>query len=484
MDHRSPRSPHFPSPTSPFVPPPSEQDELDRLGAFDAKSTALHTRRSGGRPSDASSSSSVSAVSFPSSLAENVIIPSSSSSSPPPPSSSSLLLHLPSSEGSLATLEKDTDLDSPVESSLFLVTEPQEESHTDSSNHGDSNDPTGRNAALGLGPSAGQLSSLSHPSTSAPIIGLGHGPRSSPQPIIIPPLTNQAPGSPHPPQTEPHQSPPTQRKLQHNLQSDSHDIDPSATHPPSAVLLSSPPVKDPESHPIPSPTDAFSLSQSVHPPPSPRSSSVKDEEKPEEQTPAAFVPPPRTTDPDTSPLDNPSESPEIKIRDFAYNESNALHRKPIEPRANRASTADELEDGSQTEGRTDESRTKTAFGWGEFKRGEADEDWEDESDYDDDEDGDDQDEEEAHDGGNTGGGHGEDEEEEEDCTPGLYKALYAFQSEASSELSLSEGDLINVHRSGGIGWVIATLVSPNGNPVDPVQQGLVPRGYLRQVDKP
>lgn len=53
---------------------------------------------------------------------------------------------------------------------------------------------------------------------------------------------------------------------------------------------------------------------------------------------------------------------------------------------------------------------------------------------------------------------------------------------ASSELSLKESDLVRVHKSGGVGWVIATLLSPNGEPLENLNreetEGLVPKGYL------
>lgn len=57
---------------------------------------------------------------------------------------------------------------------------------------------------------------------------------------------------------------------------------------------------------------------------------------------------------------------------------------------------------------------------------------------------------------------------------------YSFQSEAPAELSLSEGDLVRVHASGGVGWVVATLLVPNDDDdlIETGQQGLVPLGYL------
>ena len=61
----------------------------------------------------------------------------------------------------------------------------------------------------------------------------------------------------------------------------------------------------------------------------------------------------------------------------------------------------------------------------------------------------------------------------------------SFQAEADSELSLKEGDLVRVHRSGGVGWAVATLLSSEGEPLDgrskSETEGLVPSGYLRPL---
>ena len=62
--------------------------------------------------------------------------------------------------------------------------------------------------------------------------------------------------------------------------------------------------------------------------------------------------------------------------------------------------------------------------------------------------------------------------------------LSSFQAEADSELSLKEGDLVRVHRSGGVGWAVATLLSAEGEPLDSSgteTEGLVPSGYLRPL---
>jgi hypothetical protein len=42
--------------------------------------------------------------------------------------------------------------------------------------------------------------------------------------------------------------------------------------------------------------------------------------------------------------------------------------------------------------------------------------------------------------------------EEIPLSPGVYRVLYAFESEGSAEMSLGEGDLVRVVGSGGVGW--------------------------------
>jgi hypothetical protein len=74
---------------------------------------------------------------------------------------------------------------------------------------------------------------------------------------------------------------------------------------------------------------------------------------------------------------------------------------------------------------------------------------------------------------------------------------HSFLSEGAAELTLAEGDYVRVHASGGIGWVIATLL-PDGPPpprgsnkggeveedaADLEKQGLVPRGYLVRCEE-
>lgn len=71
--------------------------------------------------------------------------------------------------------------------------------------------------------------------------------------------------------------------------------------------------------------------------------------------------------------------------------------------------------------------------------------------------------------------------------------IHSFQSEGASELPLREGDRVRVHRSGGVGWVVATLLSSPGAVGEDdgegqgagraQRQGLVPQGYLTRCEE-
>jgi hypothetical protein len=59
--------------------------------------------------------------------------------------------------------------------------------------------------------------------------------------------------------------------------------------------------------------------------------------------------------------------------------------------------------------------------------------------------------------------------------PGIYRALYPFEAEGSSEMPLEEGQTVKVlGRGGGVGWAVVD-VDGSG------KQALVPEGYLEFV---
>ncbi|KAF8874724.1 hypothetical protein CPB85DRAFT_1444241 [Mucidula mucida] len=175
------------------------------------------------------------------------------------------------------------------------------------------------------------------------------------------------------------------------------------------------------------------------------------------------APPSPATSRRTSRSAAPSPSPScsrILIRDYAYPTSSPLFCPPFPPNAS---------DDEEEEEETEEDDT---FKWGinrlswtfhagatgsvppqgDFDRNFA---------YSDD----DEDDEE------------EDEEEEEGALPpGRYRALYPFQAESASEMSLAEDEeVVVVGRGGGVGWAV---VERQGG------HALVPESYLQAVHDP
>lgn len=65
-----------------------------------------------------------------------------------------------------------------------------------------------------------------------------------------------------------------------------------------------------------------------------------------------------------------------------------------------------------------------------------------------------------------------DEHDEAEEPWGMYRAAYSFEAEGEHEMSMTEGELIEVRgRGGGEGWVIGVKAG---------QEGLVPEGYLER----
>ncbi|KAL7418559.1 cytoskeletal protein binding protein [Cryptotrichosporon argae] len=59
---------------------------------------------------------------------------------------------------------------------------------------------------------------------------------------------------------------------------------------------------------------------------------------------------------------------------------------------------------------------------------------------------------------------------------GLYRAVYAFEAAGENEMSIEEGDYLQVRGRGvGEGWVVAVKAQSDG------REGLVPEGYLEKV---
>lgn len=98
----------------------------------------------------------------------------------------------------------------------------------------------------------------------------------------------------------------------------------------------------------------------------------------------------------------------------------------------------------------------------------------------------------------TGGGAEDDyafeSSSEDDEEPyGLYRAAYAFEAEGEHEISLEEGEVVEVKgRGGGEGWVIAVKLKKKdgagatdegGGEGKDMVEGLVPEGYLEKVDE-
>jgi hypothetical protein len=67
--------------------------------------------------------------------------------------------------------------------------------------------------------------------------------------------------------------------------------------------------------------------------------------------------------------------------------------------------------------------------------------------------------------------------------PGLYRAMYAFESEGSSEMALEEGQVVRVvGRGGGIGWAVVVREPQNSEGSEGVRtHALVPESYLEVV---
>jgi hypothetical protein len=64
---------------------------------------------------------------------------------------------------------------------------------------------------------------------------------------------------------------------------------------------------------------------------------------------------------------------------------------------------------------------------------------------------------------------------------GRYKAAYAFESLGGHEMSVEEGEMIEVKgRGGGVGWVIAVRLR-TAKQSDEMMEGLVPESYLEPV---
>jgi hypothetical protein len=76
------------------------------------------------------------------------------------------------------------------------------------------------------------------------------------------------------------------------------------------------------------------------------------------------------------------------------------------------------------------------------------------------------------------------EEEGEDEEPfGLYRAAYVFVAEGEHEISVREGEVVEVRgRGGGEGWVVAVkLGGMKGEGKFDGMEGLVPESYLEKV---
>lgn len=64
---------------------------------------------------------------------------------------------------------------------------------------------------------------------------------------------------------------------------------------------------------------------------------------------------------------------------------------------------------------------------------------------------------------------------------GLYRAAYAFDAEGENEMTVAEGEVIDVRgRGGGEGWVIASRLPSTRSPTG-LDEGLVPESYLDKL---
>lgn len=69
-------------------------------------------------------------------------------------------------------------------------------------------------------------------------------------------------------------------------------------------------------------------------------------------------------------------------------------------------------------------------------------------------------------------GYFSDEQDETEEPYGMYRAAYSFEAEGEHEMSMTEGEILEVRgRGGGEGWVIGVKAG---------QEGLVPEGYLER----
>ncbi|KIK65224.1 hypothetical protein GYMLUDRAFT_39587 [Collybiopsis luxurians FD-317 M1] len=85
----------------------------------------------------------------------------------------------------------------------------------------------------------------------------------------------------------------------------------------------------------------------------------------------------------------------------------------------------------------------------------------------------------------------DDEEEEENesgpLSPGLYRALYAFEPEGSREMALQEQQIVRVvGRGGGVGWAVVVVDGVDEQGKKRMSQkdrqlALVPEGYLEPI---
>ena len=94
--------------------------------------------------------------------------------------------------------------------------------------------------------------------------------------------------------------------------------------------------------------------------------------------------------------------------------------------------------------------------------------------------------------GEIEGDYEEEEEEDEEgqpflladqpLYPGLYRAMYAFESEGSSEMALEEGQVVRVvGRGGGIGWAVVVREEGCEGEGGVKTHALVPESYLEVV---